>query len=244
MKLFKFLLFPLLSLTFTSLQAQPEEISESLTIADSLFRVKQYTQALQIYDAIYETGEMVSPAMILRMAYIYEGLDKIPDALYYLNLYYLETNNPDALQKMKALADKNHLFGYEYQGFEMLARYYHTFYDQIILIISAIVVLLFAYVLYFKLFRKFASKQPAMIFVLSSALLFYLINFGKISHQGIIENANCYLMSAPSSSSDVIAIVEAGHKVKIIEHADVWLKIKFGDRIVYTKEKNIRLINL
>jgi len=244
MKLFKFLLIFLLPLFFTPLQAQPQEISESLSIADSLFRVKQYTQALKVYDAIYDTGEMVSPAMVLRMAYIYEGLDRIPDALYYLNLYYLETSNPDALVKMKSLADKNRLSGYEYEGFEVLVRYYNTYYEQIVIAISILVALLFAYVLYRKLFRKMASKQPAIAFVLSSALLFYLINFGQVMHQGIIENGNCYLMSAPSSSSDVIAIVKAGHKVKIIDHKDVWLKIKFGDKVVYTKEKNIRPIIL
>jgi uncharacterized protein YgiM (DUF1202 family) len=48
----------------------------------------------------------------------------------------------------------------------------------------------------------------------------------------------------PSSSSDVIGIVKAGHRVKIIDHKDVWVKIQWGEKTVYTKEKNIKRISI
>jgi len=244
MKLFNFLLPLFLSLFFTSASAQTDDLSQSLSIADSLFNARQYTQALKIYGAIYETGEKVSPAMLLRMSYIYEGLNKVPDALYYLDLYYLETNNNAALAKMKELADKYHLTGYDNDGFETVLRFYYNYYDNIIIGVFALVILLFLFVLFNKLILKRNSTQPGIALVLFSGLLFYLVNFGHSSKQGIIENSNCYLMSAPSASSDVVAIVDAGHKVKIMDHKDVWVKIKFGDKVVYTKNKNIRPIVL
>jgi uncharacterized protein YgiM (DUF1202 family) len=92
--------------------------------------------------------------------------------------------------------------------------------------------------------KKKGSSKPALVMILFSALLFYLINFGQISKMGIIDNSSCYLMSGPSSSSDVIGIVRAGHRVRIIDHKDVWVKIQWGERTVYTKEKNIKRISI
>src|SRR3970040_613357 len=44
-----------------------------LYTADSLFRAKQFTQSLRHYEAMLENKEF-TPAMLLKMAYIHEGL--------------------------------------------------------------------------------------------------------------------------------------------------------------------------
>ena len=234
----------ILAIAFSYAPAKSQELEESLSIADSLFSARQYTQALQIYEAIFVTAEMQTPAMLLKMAYIHEGLNKVPDALYYLNLYYLQTNDESTLQKMNDLATKNNLSGDDYGGYEVMVRYYHIFYEEIIMIIGVVVVLLLAWLGYARFVRKQFSTKPAIGVIMACGLLFYLINFGQKSNLGIIENSNCYLMSGPSSSSDVIDIVSAGHRVKIIDHNDVWLKIKWDGKTDYTKEKNIKRITL
>ena len=52
--------------------------------------------------------------MLLKIAYIKEGLGDITSAQYYLNEYYLATSNEQALQKMEDLAEANDLKGYQH----------------------------------------------------------------------------------------------------------------------------------
>src|ERR1041385_2293304 len=68
-----------------------------LKMADSLYLKKQYTQSLELYREIFDQHSY-SPAMLLKMAYIEEGLGQNPMALYYINLYYEITHDPSALQ--------------------------------------------------------------------------------------------------------------------------------------------------
>ena len=43
--------------------------------------------------------------MLLKMAYIQEGLNHVGQALYYLNLYYLASKDKSVLGKMEELAN-------------------------------------------------------------------------------------------------------------------------------------------
>ena len=43
--------------------------------------------------------------MLLKMAYIQEGLEQYPEALYYLNLYYNQNPSKKVLAKMETLAE-------------------------------------------------------------------------------------------------------------------------------------------
>jgi len=78
-------------LTFTNVLAQENE--KDIELADSLFNQQKYTQSFEIYNRILKTDNLTSPAMLLKMAYIKEGLGDYSNALYYLNLYYLQTHN-------------------------------------------------------------------------------------------------------------------------------------------------------
>src|SRR3954468_14023429 len=84
--------------------------SQKITQADSLFRAKQYTQSLEVYQSLFNE-QKYSPAMLLKMAYIQEGLGKIGQTLYYLKLYHLATDDEQALRKMEELAGKFGLSG-------------------------------------------------------------------------------------------------------------------------------------
>src|SRR5688572_32178846 len=92
--------------------AQGQITSFRLQQADSLYEKKQYTQSLEHYQAILERKEY-TPSMLLKMAYIEEGLGRVGQALYYLDLYYLATNDKFVLEKMEELSTKFNLKGYE-----------------------------------------------------------------------------------------------------------------------------------
>ena len=89
------------------------DVNYLLSNADSLYLKKQYTQSFELYQSLYTDGRY-SPAMLLKMAYIQEGLGHVSLSLYYLNLYYLASGDSQVLNKLQELASKNKLEGYEY----------------------------------------------------------------------------------------------------------------------------------
>src|SRR6185436_7100842 len=95
--------------------ASPDNADASAIVlakADSLYSSKQYTQALDFYQLLHKSGQY-TPAMLLKVAHIQEGLGRLGESLYYLNLYFLATDDQQALKKMEELAKKNNLEGYE-----------------------------------------------------------------------------------------------------------------------------------
>src|SRR5277367_2596703 len=109
-----------LSLFFSvvPIHAQPQKIKT----ADSLFRVKQYTQSMELYQSLFIEKKYTS-AMLLKMAFIQEGLGKIGPTLYYLKLYYLASDDEQALHKMEELAGKFKLNGYSFSEEDRLQRW-------------------------------------------------------------------------------------------------------------------------
>jgi hypothetical protein len=65
---------------------------ERLQRADSLFEQREYTEAFSLYNTLLATDRVCSPAMLMKMAYIQEGLGDYSEALYYLNQYFLITH--------------------------------------------------------------------------------------------------------------------------------------------------------
>ncbi len=73
MRLSKFLKTFFLFLVFISQSSYGQGVTNKLNQADSLFQEKKYTESLDIYEDIVTANKKASPAMLLRMAYIYEG---------------------------------------------------------------------------------------------------------------------------------------------------------------------------
>ena len=239
------LVFKIISIIFLgffplTLSAQPVEIIESLDIADSLFEQQKYTESFRIYEAIFEQGEMVSPSMLLKMAYIKEGLEEVSEAMYFLNIYYLKTSNSKVQEKIRQLAEDHQLVGYDRNGFDVMIGFLHLYYVQVIIACALLSLLLFAFIVFAKLKLRKKAYGSGISFVMVTALLFYLMNFDPPGQLGIVCEHNVYLMSGPSSGSDVISIIEPGHKVKITGKQDVWLEIEWDNQIAYTKQKNIK----
>src|SRR3989337_2464064 len=99
-------------LSLSTFQSSAQISGYRLKTADSLFQAKRYTQSLEHYEEILRQKQY-SPAMLLKMAYVYEGLNQIGSAMYYLNLYYIATSDKSVLDKMDELATKYDLEGYQ-----------------------------------------------------------------------------------------------------------------------------------
>jgi uncharacterized protein YgiM (DUF1202 family) len=62
--------------------------TRELVKADSLFEQKKYTESFDLYEQILDEEQLASPKMLLKMAFIKEGLGDYSRALYFLNVYY------------------------------------------------------------------------------------------------------------------------------------------------------------
>jgi hypothetical protein len=225
----------LLPLSIDSLNAQVS--AYRLQQADSLYLEKKYTQSLEHYQTILAQNQY-TPAMLLKMAHIQEGLNRIGQALYYLNLYYIATNDKSVLQKMADLATRYNLEGYQLSDADQAMSFYRDYHLQITIALA--VIALFFVALAVSVKRK--GQRPiasAVVTLLVLLILFYHVNVAGDVPMGIIGNSHTFVMDGPSPGSSVVEIVEEGHRVEIIGKKDVWMEVMWDGEAAYVKEGNV-----
>ena len=214
--------------------------SAQLMHADSLFRAGKYTESFSIYNDILLKDHSYSPAMLLKMAYIKEGLSQYSDALYYLNLHYLLTADQTVLTKMEQLAEARGFQGYDVGDKDFAYTFLYRYYPYIIGVLLALALLLLTVVFRERIRLKQSGKVPAVFMVLVLALVFFILNFGISYDKGIVMDQANYLMAGPSAGADVIDVIGKGHRLEINGHKDVWIKTTWDNRTVYVKRNKIR----
>ncbi len=232
----------IIALTFFSESTQAQIFSRQLAYADSLFKVKQYTQSLEIYEEVL-AAKQYSPSMLLKMAFIQEGLGKVSYSLYYLNLYYKATGDEQALEKMQELAAKNRLEGYENpesdQFYYQVSKY--SYLVSLLLASIALFILMWIYT------QKNKNKKPigaVVMLMIFMVLLAVNVNYPLKDTTVMITSGNTYLMNGPSAGASVIGVVNEGHKLRLLDKKDVWLKVQWFDQPVYVKENRVTPITL
>jgi uncharacterized protein YgiM (DUF1202 family) len=242
--MFKKLHLILFGLTLLSNFCLAQINSGLLEEADSLFKEQQFTQSFELYDSIYSYQEEASPAMLLKMAYIKEGLNDITAAQYYLNEYYLVTKNEQALQKMEDLAKANDLSGYEHDDITFLFSVYYQNYNWLVIGVIALCLIMLALIIFQKKRFNTTPWLNGFFLVVLLAGLFALVNFGRDYNRGVITKNNTYIMTAPSSGADLVDVIEKGHKVVVEGKEDVWYKIEWDGQEAFIKAKNVKLLTI
>lgn len=231
----------ILALSMYNVCAQPYSIE--LEKADSLFRAKQYTQSFELYTTVLKEKQY-SAAMLLKMAYIQEGLGHTSMSLYYLHLYYLASHDEQALAKMEEIASKNRLEGYQSSDFSKVLIKLQRYSIQITATLISIIVFFFALTFYQKVKYHKKPMATAFIVVFFLGLLFVQIHFTEYMKVGIVSESSTYLMSGPSAGSTVVGIIGEGHQLKILGQNDVWIKVNWKDSEVFIKENYLLPVNL
>lgn len=203
--------------------------------ADSLFSAKQYTQSFRLYDSLLREKKY-SPAMLLKMAYIKEGLDQ-SRALYYLDLYHQATDDEQALTKMEELADKYHLEGYKPTAQSQLHYWINKNSHLIKWVIATVLFFFFAWLVFQKK-RHESVVVPAFFLVITAIALAWFINLGDSKTQIMVAHSGVYLMSGPSAGASVVDILEEGHRLTVSGEKDVWLRITWREKEAFIKKSN------
>ncbi len=232
----------LFAITFFGPICHAQIFTRQFAYADSLFKVKQYTQSLKIYEEVL-AAKQYTPAMLLKMGYIHEGLGNVSQGLYYLNLYYMATGDDQVLQKMQELAAKNRLVGYENPESDEFYYHLNKYGYLISLLLAAAAMFCMAWIYT----KKRQGKKPigaVVMMMVFMVLLAVNVNFPIINSEVMISSSTTYLMSGPSAGANVIAVVEAGHKLRKINKKDVWVEVQWFDQPAYVKENRVTPIRL
>ena len=218
-----------------------------LSSADSLFEARQYTESFKFYDQLYREDQVVSPSVLMKMAFIQESLGDYSETLYYLNEYFLLTSDESAVRKMQQLSEEHALRGYEYTDFDLFFNYFREYRYWVI---YGLIALAMVGLLYRVIADRRRAAQPqgersygwgaAYLFLLGG--LFLVTNYSLEPPQAIIMADHTYIMNAPSSGAEVVYISEKGHRVAVGGEEDVWTQIEWDGQPAFVRQQNIREI--
>ncbi len=222
-----------------ALQALPPETE--LSQADALFAEKKFTQSLEVYRKVFSQGYR-SPAMLLRMAYIEEGLQHPAYALYYLNLAYSLFPDARIWQKMTDLAARHKATGYEQPLWQAWYAHYAVRKDRWIGLNLALAVAL-AIVVVLSRRRSGISRGLGVVQIVTVALLFLQLNLNAVQY-AIVVSDNTPVMGAPSAAGGVKGSVTAGCRLRVLGRQDVWVKVSPNakDEPGYVRISNLLLL--
>ena len=207
-----------------------------LNEGDSLFKLRKYVDAKKIYENLYYEKNYFSDAMLLKLSFIEEGIGNYEKALIYLSKHYYQTHNKETSTKIKSIAKKNELIGFEQNDLSLILNAYNK---NIYLIHSILVVILVLYLIIGE--KKDISYH--IRFMIISVIVLAIMNFNLTKKQGIVDQDNTYIMNGPSSGSDVYSIIKKGNKLKISKEYSIWYEVIFENKKKYIRKKNISLID-
>ena len=205
--------------------------------ADSLFQSKNYQEALLVYESILNEDQTYSAAMLLKMAFISEGIGDYPKAVLYLSKYYEHNPNPQIPTKIKELTNQNSLIGYSMSDSEQFMSVL-TDNGQLI---TGVLALLLIFSLVALVLRGFKAGF-AVISLLLVGLTALSNNLLQKSETGIITGSPSLIMDHPSAGGNLIRQVGSGHRVEIKSSVDIWYKIEWGNQTAYVKKDQVTKI--
>lgn len=205
-------------------------------VADSLFNQGSYKEAMQIYEVNYQLG-VYSPAMLLKMAFIAEGIGNTESATLYLTKYYDLNPSPQTITKIKSLTNQTELVGYEVSDGMRFVLFLVEYREVIVAALTLFLVLSLII-----LWSKGKSLTEARFYwpsVILITLIFVTNNFLKGPNTAIVTKSPTLIMSKPTAGGDPVDLVEPGHRVKIKSSKDIWYEVEWKNKIAYIKKDHV-----
>ena len=226
-----------LYLLFIALSSSSLALSnEQLDTADSLFLKQKYTEAFAIYTAIFTAGD-ITESMLVKMAFIKEGLGDYVKALYYLDQYYNVTADKSVLVKMQELANENELNGYRVEDKDFFLNFLNLYWLELQLVLLAISVFLLVFTYQSRKKKRLPFGVPILQLIVLAVFLI-LSNDWMQTDTTIIQSPTL-LMSGPSAGAEPIGWVNKGHKIVVLDELEVWTKIQWKDGDAYIRNSKL-----
>jgi len=211
--------------------------NEALDKADSLFKEQKYTEAFDIYSDVFSAGNMTE-SMLVKMAFIKEGLGDNVQALYYLEQYYGVTSDKSVLLKMQELATAGGLNGYEVADKDFMLNFLSLYRLEI----QIGLVLVSAFLLAFAYQSRKKKRMPVGIPILQIIILvsFLVISNDWLGKDTAIIQSSTLLMSGPSAGAEPVGWVNEGHRIEVLDESDVWTKIQWKEGEAFIRKSKLK----
>ena len=234
-KIYQLFLFFFLTPVISAFSANP---AGNLQTADSLFQAKKYTESFELYESIYKNEQLYTPAMLLKMSFIKEGLGDYSNALYYLHIYFKKTLDKDALIKIAEIVKSNDLRGYDTRSYIL-----EFVYKYLSLLKVAVLGVLFIGLIFSARHAGKGKSPAALIIILILVIpLSFAMNDDLRKKSAIVMDDSTYLMDGPSGSANVTETISKGHKVIILQSEGVWSTISWEGKKLYVRKSKLREI--
>ena len=204
-----------------------------LMIADSLFNQRSYKEAMEIYEVNFQSG-IYSTSMLLKMAFIAEGIGDSERATLYLSKYYDLSPNPQTISKIKTLTGQAELEVSDGMRFVLFLVEYKE-----ILVGGLTLFLIMSLIVLWSQGRKLKEGRFYGPSILLLALIFAINNFLNGPSTGLVTSSPTLIRSKPSAGGDFVELVEPGHRVTIKSSKDIWYEIEWKEQIAYIKKEDV-----
>ena len=234
-KLHLFILF----WTFLSQPILAQKNSTALAKADSLFEAGAYEQAYPVYRRVLRQEQLVSSRLLLRMAYIQEGLEHYPAALYYLSLAQARQPRLATWRKMTELAQNYRLTGYAttwQQQFSItLRRYYYRILQVLLVVAVAGGTLLLVR-------RRHTQTTWWSVYGGYVGLAVVYLNLFGPEKVGIVSRPSAAIMEAPSPGASWLTTAAAGDRLIVLGQRDIWYEVQWRGQSAYIRRHDLMLV--
>jgi hypothetical protein len=207
-----------------------------LLVADSLFNQRSYKEAMEIYKVNYQLG-VYSPSMLLKMAFISEGIGDSENATLYLSKYYDLSPNQQTITKIKTLTGQEELIGYEVSDGMRFVLFLVEYRE---IIVGALTLFLVMSLIF--LWSKGNKLTEARFYwpsVLLITVIFLTNNFLKGPTTALVTSSPSLIRTKPTAGGEPIDLVEPGHRVKIRSSKDIWYEIEWKENVAYIKKEDV-----
>ncbi|GAA5038334.1 hypothetical protein GCM10011506_34670 [Marivirga lumbricoides] len=214
-----------------------DSFDNELVTADSLYSTKLYTESIKIYESIFEAGK-ATPAMLLKMARIEEGLMNYGQTIFYLEKYFELTEDKKVLRHIEQIAEKEKLSGYSYNFGFYFSHYYQKWQPLLLAVLLAILIILLSFMI--KNRDKQFLKRQYFSFAVILIVLIGVANNIVFPHYAIVVDHPTFLLQGPSAASNVVQRIDKNHKIVVKDQVDVWTETEWQDNKAYIKTDHLK----
>lgn len=230
---------PTLFFLFWGLLAQlaiAQNVILVLAQADSAFVAGNYQPAYAQYRQVLRHQQVASPRMLLRMAYVQEGLGHYPAALYYLSMAQARQPRLTTWRKMAALARDQRLTGYPETWRQDLAllfqRYYYLGLQGLLLgaVLGGVILLVR---------RKRTGRSGWAAYGCYLLLTGVYLNLLGTERAALVARPRAVLMSGPSAGASWLTTAAAGDRLIVLGRQDNWYRVQWQGREAYIRQQDL-----
>lgn len=205
-------------------QVKGADSQQLLQRADSLYEQKKFTEAKELYFNLFQAGWQ-SPATLLKMAHVHEGLGEFGEALFFLSEYYKQTEDNRAYEKIITMANAQNMPGFELNPLQRATIWLNNRLLNFLPALAVASIFFMALMLYnSRRGNKSGQYASGFVSILCVTTAGLVLNFFTPSKNAVITHTG-YFMSGPSSASNLLTIIPKGNKIEVKGYSDVWAEV-------------------